>query len=329
MPTILEAVTQAVTPQQTKQFAETLGLDETEVKQGLDKAAPLALAALGNQVATPEGADEVLGSLKQVKSNSMDAVTDGTSDTLLSQWFGIGLDKVTGWIQDTTGVNVAPFLPLVAPFVANALEQAISSQNLDGAGLTNLLNTENEAYARTNPQFASEIKVALDTGENVNERADEIRARFTEEEWNTLTNVPSMASYAVMVSDWSSPGGIEKEMNALLQVLSETALHDDPDTLIGLISRNVTSPDSLGALGIHRDNAMPMTRDASLDALAILNDKATHEETLAFKKFVMDAATRVAQATNDGGILGIGGKPISDTEQMALNFIAAALAYQP
>lgn len=330
MATLLESVSQAITPQLTEQISKALDLPSAQVTTGTNTAASLLLAAIGNKAATAEGADEILGSLKQEPSNNpLDALTDGSSDNPLNQIFGVGMSKVTSWIRDTSGIDVAPFLPLVVPLVLKAISSAVKTQTLDGAGLSMLLHDENAAFAKAQPQLASEFAAALDAGANVNERAKNLRAQFSDEEWNTLTNVPALASYAVMSAAWSSPRGIEQEMNALALVISETAAADDADTLVGLVSRNITNPDSLNDMGITRENVNEMMRDASLDALKILNARATHAESVAYKKFVCDAATRVAQATKDGGMLGIGGKPISDAEKRALDLIAAALAYQP
>lgn len=329
MATVLDALSESLTPQLADQWANLLHLDSAAVKEGVNKAAPVLLAAVGKQTATTEGADEVLGSLKQDEGSALDTVTQGSGYDVLRQWLGVGTDKVASWFKDTTGVDIAPFLPLAAPLLLRALESVVKDKSLDGAGLAEYVKSENDAFAKANPQLASEINASLDAGANVNERAAEQRARFEENEWNTLTNVPALASFAVMASAWSGPRGVTKEVNALLDAVMDTSKHADADTLVGLISRNVTNPETVDELGVTRDNASEIARDACLDAVAILNDKATHNEIVAYKEFVMKAATQVASATNDGGVFGFGGKPISAEEQRTLDLIAAALAYEP
>ncbi len=49
----------------------------------------------------------------------------------------------------------------------------------------------------------------------------------------------------------------------------------------------------------------------------------------AYKQFVVDLAQRVASAKKEGGVLGIGGKEISDSEQAALDEIASTLDVRP
>ena len=139
----------------------------------------------------------------------------------------------------------------------------------------------------------------------------------------------ALAGYAVMMSALSGPVGINKEITALIEAMTEYGHAAEPDSLIGLVSREFHSPEQINTLGANRNNAMSLVRDACLEALRILNEKETYEETLAYKEFVVIVATHVAQAAIDGGFMSIGGTPISPEEKMTLDLIAAALAYQP
>lgn len=329
MTTLLDSITRTVTPHLTEQFAAELGLDEQQTTAGINLAAPLLLSALGNKTATPEGADEVLGSLKTEPQDPLDALASGESDAFLNQLLGVGAGKVTGWLENTTGIDVVPFLALVAPLVMNAIQNAVKTQNLDAAGLTQLLKTDNDAYALANPQLASELNAALDLGANVIERAARVRAQFTDEEWGTLAKTPALAGYAVMMSSLSGPVGINKELDALHLALHELGEAAEPDSLVGLVSREYHSPDEINTLGANRENATALMRDACLKSLQILNEKENYEETLSYKEFVVAVSTRVANAAIDGGFMSIGGKPVTDEEQMTLDLIAAALAYTP
>ena len=77
MTTLLDSMTRTLTPNLTKEFATTLGWDERQTTQGIDVAVPLLLAAAANKVSTPEGADEVLGSLEPESQNPSDALDVG------------------------------------------------------------------------------------------------------------------------------------------------------------------------------------------------------------------------------------------------------------
>ncbi len=333
MATLLESFSQMLTPQLVEQLAKTLDVPESDVAPGMNTAGAVVLGATSNRAsASTSDADELLADLQQDTSldgDILQMVEEGREYPILDNLFGVGLTQVEEWIENTTQINIAPFLPIAAPLFMKLLRETIQSQNLDRAGLTARLKTEQAAFAQANPELASEVNAALDLGQDTVERAERHLARFTPEEWETLRQVPTLASYAVMMSALSGPVGLSKEMDALMQAMVEADTTQAPDSLVGLVSRQFYDPEQISELGANPTNALSMARDACLQALAILNEKALPEETLAYKQFVVNVATQVAQASNDGGILGIGGKPISDEEQMTLDLIAAALAYTP
>lgn len=70
-------------------------------------------------------------------------------------------------------------------------------------------------------RLANQINAALDLGANVNVHAARIRAQFTDEEWQILIKTPALAGYAVMMSSFSGPVGINKEIAALHRAMHE------------------------------------------------------------------------------------------------------------
>lgn len=332
MPTLLDELAQELTPRRMERLERMLDVDGSALKAGIKTAGAVLLGAATLQAERAEGAGELLASLnldKEIQTDVMDAITEGHGYPILDFLFGVGLPKVQQWMRDTAGVEVGPFLPVTAPLFMHVLQAAVRAKNLDGAGLAEFLRSEHTAFARAQPQLASQIGAALDLGQNTVERAERNLARFTPEEWDALSKVPVLAGDAVMLAAWSGPRGLQKEFDALQAAMAECGGAHEPDALVGLVSATLTGPAQLDALGITQANAMSLTRDACLDALAILNDKATHEEIVAYKEFVVSVATRVAQAAKDGGVLGIGGAPVSADEQITLDMIAAALAYTP
>jgi hypothetical protein len=57
----------------------------------------------------------------------------------------------------------------------------------------------------------------------------------------------------------------------------------------------------------------------------ILGEKGTPEETDAYKTFVLSVAQAAAEAHKEGGFIGIGGRPVSEAEQAALDEIRGVL----
>ncbi|MBI4670527.1 MAG: DUF937 domain-containing protein [Chloroflexi bacterium] len=332
MAILLDEIAKLLTSRRAEQLAKLLDVRDAALKQGIQTAGAVLLGAANAQAATPEGADELLASLnldKELQTDVMDAIAEGHGYPILDFLFGVGLPKVVSWLQDTSGAEVGPFLPVAAPLFMHVLQDQVRAQKLDRAGLSAFLAQEEKTFSHDQPQLASQINAALDLGQNTGERAERNLARFTPEEWTALARVPALAASAVMMTALSGPVGINKEYVALRQALADSRAANDPDSLVGLVSREYNDPAQIDALGVTQKNAVPMVRDACLQALAILNDKATHEEIVGYKKLVVTVSARVAHAANDGGIMSIGGKPVSADEQVTLDFIAAALAYTP
>ena len=62
-----------------------------------------------------------------------------------------------------------------------------------------------------------------------------------------------------------------------------------------------------------------------VEALRILDEKASAEEAEAYGRFVTAVAQAAANAHREGGFLGVGGKDVSEEEQRALDDLATTL----
>ena len=330
MANLLDSLSHQFNARQTDHLAKLLGVNKTQLPQGMATANALLLDAVNTQCNSADGADTLLASLnldKELRRDAMASIQAGHGYPILDYLFGIGLPKVTHWVQDTAEIDVAPYLPAAAVAFMHALEERVLHDKLDAGGLGAFLKKEYDAFALAQPQLASQLHAAIDLGQNTVERAERLMERFTPEDWDTLAKLPSVAAFAVMMSALSGPAGINKEYASLFQALADVADENEPDSLVSLCARSYNDPAQVDALGITPQNAHDKMRDACLDALAILNDNATHEEILAYKHMVVTVARRVAQAAQDGGVLGMGRKPVSADEQRTLDLLAAALAY--
>jgi hypothetical protein len=151
---------------------------------------------------------------------------------------------------------------------------------------------------------------------------------FTDAEWKSIVGVAPMVGLAVAMSSPNGPFGVMKEMMAIGMELAGMAKSGSSNALIGAIIDDVkaratkpempagaTSPDQAKAAAI-----------AQIKAVATLIDaKAPGAESLEFKRWLLTLANRVAEASSEGGFLGIGGVKVNDSEKAALAEIATAL----
>jgi len=330
MTTILETYAQQLNARQMEQLARWLDVRADTLQKGLDVSGALLLGAAAQHSKTPDGAADLLASLnkdKDLRAEALRAIEAGHGYPILDFLFGVGYPTVTAWVRDTAGVDVAPFLASAVVLFMRALETIVNQEKFDAAGLAAYLQDAQNAFARAQPQLASQLNAALDLGKNIEERAERLMLRFTPEEWAALARLPSIAASAVMMTDLSGPVGLNQEYTALLAALERAAAANEPDSLVSLVARTFNEPSQIDALGVTQANAQMMLRDACLEVVALLNAKATHNETHNYKTMVMNVARAVAHAALDGGTFGIGRKSVSAEEQRALDLLAAALAY--
>jgi hypothetical protein len=150
------------------------------------------------------------------------------------------------------------------------------------------------------------------------------KADFNAEEWETIVQGPPLAGLRVIGAD---RGGTLRESVSMAETYAEARReHGDSELLDELVASapaldpaRLASPEALQSL----------TAERLREALGILHEKTTEEDVEAYKRFVLTLVDRVARAHKEGGFLGIGGKQISDSEQQALDEIAAILSEPP
>jgi hypothetical protein len=151
------------------------------------------------------------------------------------------------------------------------------------------------------------------------------KADFNADEWSTVVDGPLYAGMRVISAD---RGGTVRESLAMGHVYQEARQHQGESELLDELVKSPPSidPDRVRAAG--GDIADLATQQLHA-AIGILQAKATAAEIDAYKRFVMTVGQAVAAAHKEGGLLGIGGKQISDAENQALDEISTALGAPP
>ena len=150
------------------------------------------------------------------------------------------------------------------------------------------------------------------------------KAEFNAEEWATVVQAPLLAAMQVVAAE---RGGTIRESLAVGRAYAEARRHQGESALLDEI---VATPPALDANRL-REGGTDIKSHASgrlAEAVRLVDGKATPEEAQAYKDFVLTVAEAVANANREGGFVGIGGKPVSDKEQAALDEIRATLHRQ-
>ena len=141
------------------------------------------------------------------------------------------------------------------------------------------------------------------------------KATFTAEEWENVLHGPPTAGLMVITAQ---RGGTLRETLALTHSYVEARKqHGQSELLDEIVSAKP-------ALDHTRYHSAEELKEAGLQHLRtaadVLEQKATADEADAYKRFVLDLASRVAKAHREHGT------SVSDAEQAALDEITAALA---
>lgn len=146
------------------------------------------------------------------------------------------------------------------------------------------------------------------------------KADFNADEWATIVEAPVLAGMRVVTA---GRGGTIRESLALGQVYAK-ARQDQGDS--ELLDAIVASPPAIDQGRLKEGGDVKQVSTARLqEALRLVTEKGKPEEVEEYKRFVLTLAKAVAEAHKEGGFAGIGGKPVSDEEQTALDEIEAAL----
>ena len=145
------------------------------------------------------------------------------------------------------------------------------------------------------------------------------KSDFNAEEWELLVNAPALAALRVVAAD---RGGTLRESLSLGRAYAEARQRGGDELLTEIVSSAPQlDPTQLrGPEDLHTESGKRIR-----EALELLERKGTPEEVEAYKGFILSVADTVARAHREGGVLGIGGKEVSDREQAVLDDLAATL----
>lgn len=309
--------------------SQAFGIDSSLVTRGLSAIGPVALGALAKATATPAAAGSLFKALPQDTGGDLLSKLTGlfTGDAARQQasgaesLFGAGTNAIGATLSNKLGFNVRPLLGIAMPIVLGIVSKAVKSQNLGAQGLADMVRNENEAFMKNpaNKETAGVVFEAL----AASDKANALREMFDESEWLKVRSGPLHALYHVAIATPSGPVGLTKEFTAAADSVAEATKAAPATSLIGTVFASGLVQDQLLQLAKDR----PATRtllDGLHESIAIVARKSP-TDAQAYREVVLNAARRAAEATKEGGFLGVGGTKVSEAEHEALEDIRSAL----
>jgi hypothetical protein len=139
------------------------------------------------------------------------------------------------------------------------------------------------------------------------------KADFTEDEWKLLREAPTSAGMLVIQAD---RGGTFRETFSMAKAYTEARKEHGASQLLDDVVSEKPQVDRSHASSQEelRANLLQHIRDA----VALLDGKATPEELVEYRGFILKVANRVAEAHSEGG------EQVSQPESQTIGEIAVA-----
>jgi hypothetical protein len=330
MATILDSLSSSFSPDVMGDIGKALGATPSAVSKGLGVVGPLLLSGMTKQAAQPGGADSLmkllpegtgglLGSLGGLLSGLTGGKAGGESSPVTAL-LGPGVNAIGGALTRALGFNVTPLLAMAAPALLGLLSKSVQSDKLDAGGLASMLAHEHDAFA-SNPANKGTVALVTSAIASGDQAAATIAAYG--ESWKHVAAGPAAALFMVATSDLSGPIGSVKEAQAAGKAMLDAASKAEPTSVLASAFGGGLTMDmarQVKALAPSKDKLIEIVKAGAAAVAA-----KSPAELQAYKNTILSVAQASAEASKEGGLLGIGGTLVSKEEQAALDTIKAAL----
>lgn len=321
MAAILDGLTQALSSSVTAEIGKMVGLKPGLVAQGMGTVGPLVTIALANKAATPNGLADLMQLLPDDDTNVIagDVVrlTRIRADTgAVSSVFGGGSGAIGSTLDRALGFRASALLSVAVPLVLGVIARIAADKKLDAQSIGNRLAIEASEFQRKGVT-ARLVREAIAAGRE----AADIRAKYSEGQWDSVRFAPVAAAHVVMMADQLAPVAVVQEIGVASEVIDDARNSVSPTSVLSLAFEDDFSVDELNRFVSGRTPA---------DALATVRDAAevvernNPSDAPRFRRLVADVARKVASAAREGGAGGAGATRTSAADQ-ALDDVRAAL----
>jgi hypothetical protein len=327
MTSLLGSFTQMMTPDTIGKLSRAAGVDSNQAQKGLDVIGPLVLGSLARKSETIGGMDSIMRMLPDDsgllgKVVSMAGQPSAlASASLLSGVLGPGVNTIGKALGGRLGFDATPLISLATPAILGLISTTAKEQKLNSADIAKALQTEHTA---TMAAAKPEVQAVLTEAFRLGDKASELKARFTDDEWKDIRLAPVAATFYVVSASPSGIAGVSKEVIAGGDALKELVNQAMPTSLVDVAFGSYEP--KLEWDGALDDTNARATMLGILRAAAAAVKGKSPVDSRAFSDTIVAVSRKVAEASKEGGFLGIGGTRVSQQEEQAIGEITAALA---
>jgi Bacterial protein of unknown function (DUF937) len=324
---ILDSFSSMISPDTTQKLSKTLGVDSSVISKGLAAVGPLVLGSLAKRASTPDGASSLLNALPQETgggflSNLIGSIKGaGSQANLMNSLLGSGVNAMGSTLSQKLGFNVRPLLALATPTIAGFIGNLVKKDNINPQGLASLLKNETETFTKDprNRETNELVNSALDAAD----KATTLRNKFDDSQWMKLRTAPMAAMYVVAVSSPSGPIGLFQEIDAASDAVIDSIKDVSPTSVVGSAFGGGLSKEEVEQ--IKKDSPSKESALNSIKEGVRVVSQTSPADLPAYRQLILNVAQKVAEATKEGGFLGIGGTRVSKEEEQAIASIRAVI----
>jgi hypothetical protein len=330
MTSLLGSLAEWMTPDLVGGLGKTIGLDTSQTQRGLDVVAPLVLGSLARKSGTVSGMDSIMRLLPEdAGSGILGRLLGGggsqtpASASLLTSVLGPGVSSIGKAMSSRLGFDIVPLLSAAAPAILGMLSKTAKANKLNSADLATLLQQEQQ---RSMASAKPEVQAALNEAFQLGNKAERLKALFTDHEWTKIKLAPMAVTYYVATASPSGLTGLSREIIAAgdgLKALVKDAL---PTSLVDVAFGSVEGKLDLENGGAVDERAPRTSMLAAIrDAHSAVKAKSP-VDARSFGDTLVALSRKVAEGSKEGGFLGIGGTLVSAEEAHAIAEITTAVA---
>jgi len=330
MASLLNSFAEAMTPDMLGKLGQAVGVNPSQAQQGMSIVGPVLLGSLAHKSQTTSGLDSIMRMLPEETggggflSRLMGSMSNPlASASMLSNVLGPGVSSIGKALSGRLGFNAAPLLATAAPAMLGAISQTAKSNKLNSADIATMLQQETkETLATASP----DIKSAVDEAFKVGNDAEQLKARFTDTEWRQIRMAPVAATLYIASASPSGITGLAKEVMTSGETMQSIVKDAAPTSLVDVAYGSApTKPEMDDESGFEKDAPRETLLTALHTAAAAVKAKCP-SDSRSFTDTMVALSHKVAEASKEGGFLGIGGTRVSKEEEQAIADITSAVA---
>ena len=226
------------------------------------------------------------------------------SASLLASVLGPGVSTIGKALDGRLGFSVTPLLAAAAPAILGMIGKTAREHKLNSADIGKLLQQEHTtAMASVKP----EVKAVLDEAFHLGDRAEALRARFTDDEWKNIRLSPFAVIMYIASASPSGLAGLSKEIVAAGAGMKELVKNALPTSLVDVAFGSYEGRPGLEHEGTLDEKAPRTSMLGIVRAAAAAVKRKSPADGPSFAETLVALSRQIAEASKEGGFLGIGG----------------------